>query len=373
MNFKIITENEAVLFDDFIKSTPNGHIFQSYLWGEVKKPVWEPLRVVLKDDKGQIVAAASILKRKIPFLRKSVFYLPRGPVMQDWHNVNLFSIFMAHLQKMAQSHRAIFIKIDPCLREGQTVPVETLRDAGFITAPGKHDFGGLQPRYTFRLNIEDDLEEIMNKFSKKMRYKIRYGVKKGLTFVHPGEKGLDMFKKVMQETGERGNFITRNLSYYQKVYRVLSTREAVDLSVGCYQGEPITAGITFAFGDKAWAIYGGQINRYRNLYAYHAMIWERIVWAKNKGAKWFDFYGVPGPVDEEHPLYGIYYFKKSFGGEYFAFIGEKDLVLSPIYYWLWTRLFPAARGVLLRLVKVIRLFRSGRSARGKAVTGQQQS
>ena len=370
MQFRVITGEEAGRFEHFMQSTPNGHIFQSYLWGEVKKGSWEPLRVILEED-GRIVAAASILKRKIPLLGKSFFYLPRGPVLEDWDDSSVFAVFMAHLRRLAGEHRAVFVKIDPCLREEEAGPVEALREAGFTRAPGRHDFGGLQPRYTFRLDIGGELSGIMKRFPKKIRYKIRYGTNKGLTFESPGEDGLEQFMKVMRETGQRGEFVVRSIDYYRKVYLSLAARGAVNLILGRFEGEVITAGITFAFGDKAWAVYGGQLNRYRNIYAYHAMIWERIKWAKSKAARWFDFYGVPGQIGEEHPLYGIYHFKKSFGGDYYAFIGEKDLVLSPFYYWLWTRLFPVARKAVLLAARAVRFFRPGRAGRGKAVSGRQ--
>ncbi|HOL17821.1 MAG TPA: methicillin resistance protein, partial [Bacillota bacterium] len=74
MQFRVISADEADRFDQFMQSTPNGHIFQSYLWGEVKRPVWEPLRVVLEEE-GHIVAAASVLKRRLPFMGKTFFYL----------------------------------------------------------------------------------------------------------------------------------------------------------------------------------------------------------------------------------------------------------------------------------------------------------
>ncbi len=363
MFLKLITAKEAGRFDDFMQSTPNGHIFQSYLWGEIKKPVWEPIRAIMEDDQGRIVAAATIMKRRIPALRKTLFYLPRGPVFHDWDNRELVLLFMNHLWQLARSHRAIMVKINPCISENQTELLETLKQAGFISAPGKHDFGGLQPRYTFRLNIDHDLEEVMNRFPHKIRYKIRYGSKKGLKLVHAGEEGLKTFTKIMLETSKRGNFVSRNLAYYQKVYRILSSKEAIDLTIGIFEDVPVTVGITFAFGDKAWAAYGGQADLYKNLYAYHAMIWEQIKWAHGKGVKLFDFYGVPDRPDKDHPLYGIYHFKKSFGGQFITFVGEKDLVVSPFYYWLWSNLFPTIRNAALRLVKTGRLLRSARSKR----------
>ncbi len=350
MQFRLIKEAEAGLFDDFVRSSAEGHIFQSYLWGEVKKPAWQPLRAVLEKE-GQIVAAASILKRKLPLGQRTIFYLPRGPILGDWEDAAVLEEMFGGIKDLAAEHRAILIKIDPCLSDERMGPVEALRRIGFCPAPEKHDFGGLQPRYTYRLDLGGDLEQIMRRFPKKIRYKIRYGSARGLQFYSAGEEGLPEFMYLMEETTRRGGFVGRKLDYYQKLCQILGPEGAINLTLGSFEGEAIVAGLTLAFGDKAWAVYGAQGNRYRNLYAYHALIWERIKWAKSKGARWFDFYGVPGDIGEKHPLYGIYYFKKSFGGAFYAFAGEQDLILSRGYYHLWHRFFPLLYGSAMRMIK----------------------
>lgn len=350
MHFRLITAAEAGRFDDFIRSADGGHIFQSYMWGELKKPAWQPLRAVLEKE-GRIAAAASILERKIPFGRRTIFYLPRGPVPSDWDNTPVLEEFFVRIRNLALERRAVLIKIDPCLSGERAEPAAALSRIGFRPAPGKHDFGGLQPRYTFRLDLSGDLGEIMRRFPKKIRYKIRYGPAKGLEFYSPGEEGLPEFMRLMEGTAKRRNFVGRKPDYYRRLFQILGPEGAVGLTLGRFKGEVIVAGITFAYGEKAWAVYGGQSDRYRNLYAYHALIWERIRWAKSRGARMFDFYGVPGEVSETHPLYGIYHFKKSFGGEFHSFIGEQDLALSGGYYWIWQRLFPLFYDSAVRMIK----------------------
>lgn len=102
-----------------------------------------------------------------------------------------------------------------------------------------------------------------------------------------------------------------------------------------YQGEVIAGTLAFIFGDKAWYIYGASSNRHRNVMPNYLLQWEMICWAKRAGCRFYDFRGVPGRVDEQHPLYGLYRFKKGFGGVYTEFIGEHDLVYRPLWYWAW--------------------------------------
>jgi len=53
-----------------------------------------------------------------------------------------------------------------------------------------------------------------------------------------------------------------------------------------------------------------------------------IRWAVSSGCRIYDFRGVSGDLREDNPLYGLYRFKKGFGGEFTEFIGEFDLVLN---------------------------------------------
>lgn len=369
MYFRVIGEAESKRFDDFIRSTPNGHVFQAYCWGEAKRPEWEPIRFIGEDDAGHIAAAATVLKRRIPLLRRSFFYLPRGPVLQDWEDGELFCTLMDFLKQLAEIHRAIFIKIDPCIMEEKEKTSGLLDDAGFITVAEDYEFGGLQPRFTFRLNIEQDIDSLLGSFKHKLRYKINYAYKQDVQFERSGLDGLDSFMRILNETSMRGDFVIRDKSYYKRVYQCLEPDRAAAITLGRYRERVITASMTLAFGDKAWNMYSGHANEHRNIYAYQALIWEQIKWAKERGAKWFDFYGVPGHVEKEHPLYGIYHFKKSFGGEFFSFIGEKDLVLSRFYYFLWTHLFPIYREILLRCTKLLRGGMARITGKQKKMTG----
>ena len=61
---------------------------------------------------------------------------------------------------------------------------------------------------------------------------------------------------------------------------------------------------------------------------------------KEAGYEVYDFFGISGKTDESDPLYGLYRFKKGFGGEFTEFIGEFDYVISPLGYWIWTKLLP---------------------------------
>ena len=55
----------------------------------------------------------------------------------------------------------------------------------------------------------------------------------------------------------------------------------------------------------------------------------------NNGCDMYDFRGVSGVVDETHPQYGLYRFKKGFGAEFTEFIGEVYIPFKPTWYKLY--------------------------------------
>ncbi len=83
-----------------------------------------------------------ILKRKIPFLGKSIFYSPRGPVV-NFHDREQLSILISRIQDLAKKHKAIVLKIDPEIEEDDEITGSNLEDLGFLfnkkqINPGQH-------------------------------------------------------------------------------------------------------------------------------------------------------------------------------------------------------------------------------------------
>ena len=60
-----------------------------------------------------------------------------------------------------------------------------------------------------------------------------------------------------------------------------------------------------------------------------------IKMAIKRGDDVYDFRGVSGVVDENHPQYGLYRFKQGFGATFTEFIGEIYIPYKPITYSLY--------------------------------------
>ncbi|MNT14308.1 Lipid II:glycine glycyltransferase [compost metagenome] len=190
----------------------------------------------------------------------------------------------------------------------------------------------IQPRYVFRLDIKDKTEdEVFANFAQKTRYNIRLATKKGVTVKEGTKEDLKDFHKIMVETGSRDGFIIRSLEYFEKMYDNLAP-EHMKLLMAYHDGKPISGVIPIMYGNKTWYLYGASSNSHRNSMPNYLLQWEMIKMAIQNGSDIYDLRGVSGVVDENHPQYGLYRFKKGFGAEFTEFIGEVYIPFKPLRY-----------------------------------------
>lgn len=332
MQYRLISEAEKDRFDQFMEEHPKGHVLQTWEWGEVKaKSGWQPLRLVVEGENGQILAACSILKRPLPARLGCLFYASRGPVL-DIENGPVWDFLWQSVRQLAKQHNALFCKIDPDVPESDATWRARLQQSGFRAAGGGEGFEGVQPRHVFRLDIRPDAEELLAKMNQKTRYNIRLAQRKGVVIAEKGMEELPVFYDILTTTATRDHFLIRNYAYFETFYQRLAPKGYAALFMAYYEGQPISGTLAFRLGKKAWYIYGASANHHRNLMPNYLIQWTMIEWAKSFGCEMYDFRGVPGDVPEDHPLYGLVKFKRGFGGDYVSFIGEYDLVFKPFLY-----------------------------------------
>lgn len=332
---RLIETSERERYDAFVASHPKGHILQSFAWGEVKKATgWRPWRIVVEEE-NRIVAAALLLERTIPLIRRSLFYAPRGPVLDLRHEA-LFDFLLAEIAALARRRRAIMLKLDPDVPAGETWLVDYLRSRGFHPASSTAGFEGTQPRFVFRLDLTPGLDALFAAFHHKTRYNIRLASRRGVEIKdNCTQEDLQVFYALLLETARRDRFLVRSYEYFQVLWQELVEKGLARLFLAFYQGEAIAGTLAFIMGDKAWYIYGASSNRHREVMPNYLLQWHMIRWARESGCTMYDFRGVPGDLSPDNPLYGLYRFKKGFAGKYTEFIGEYDLVYSRFFYWLW--------------------------------------
>ncbi|HHX02072.1 MAG TPA: peptidoglycan bridge formation glycyltransferase FemA/FemB family protein [Firmicutes bacterium] len=324
-------DKHASLFDHYVAAHSHGDLLQTTYWGKLKSMTgWEsfPLGVV---KTGQLCASALLLKRKIPLTGKCILYSPRGPLFSSREALEYLTAAVADLGK---SHGALFWKMDPAIPKGDPLWDQFAHEHLHKVDIGL-DFDGVQPGFIMELDLRPSLDTIFANMKSKTRYNIRYAQRKGVKVkLSRAKSDLAIFYPLLQETAARDQFSIRSYAYFEHLWDCLVPHRTAQLFLAYHHEEPLAGAIAFRLGKRAWYVYGASANLKRNLQASYAMQWEMIRWAKSLGCTVYDFRGVSGNLNTEHPLYGLYRFKEGFGAKLVEYVGEFDLPLSALYR-LW--------------------------------------
>ena len=307
--------------EQFVTGHGKGHFMQHPRWSNVKQ-FWD-WRGIMIYQHNRIAAAMSVLIRPMP-LGLSLLYAPRGPVC-DRNDPVVWAELMAALKRMAKEHRALLLYLDPDEPDMNSEFRSLMKELKFREQTDD-GFGNIQPQFVFRLALDDrDEEGIYGAFTQKTRYNIRLARRKGVTIQEYSgsefipETVLDRFAALMETTGQRDRFQVRGKDYFKMLLNTLGNDAR--LFMACYQDVPIAGSIEVFCGKKAWYLYGASANDHRNVMPNYLLQWTMIRRAMERGCTMYDFRGVPGEVAEDHPLYGLYRFKKGFSGSYTKFTG----------------------------------------------------
>jgi len=317
-------------WDLFIENHPEAHILQTSPWGELKAAFgWTP-RYVQHDGLGALV-----LFRRLP-LRKSVAYIPRGPVGDgDWGH------FWPLLDNLCQEEGAVFLRVEPHIWE------PTADDFTHRQLPGfRPTDQTIQPPRTILIDLHGDENDILMAMKAKTRYNIRLSERKDVVVRQSDD--IASFHRMMLTTGDRDAFGVHSLDYYQSAFELFAPRDACILLMAEYQSQPLAGLMAFSHGDTTWYFYGASTDQERNRMPTYLLQWEAIRWAKEKGCLVYDLWGVPDYpeneleatfTDRSDGLWGVYRFKRGFGGELRRTIGTWDRVYQPLlykFYQLWS-------------------------------------
>ncbi|MEV3321079.1 peptidoglycan bridge formation glycyltransferase FemA/FemB family protein [Paenibacillus larvae] len=230
----------------------------------------------------------------------------------------------------------------------------------------------------------------MKGFHAKTQYNIRLSARKGVEIVKGAEADIDTFTRIMEVTGKRDGFVTRDEEYFKRLYRILKPKGIVELYLAKinpvkaiahlqkqlddtqrqlnrldktegrekdpvksgeraakketlqkkllrdtnvlqsmeqmakeYPDGLVVSGAIEAFAEKSsWYVYGASDNVFRDYMPNYLIQWEMMKEAKKRGCTMYDFGGISGDLSPDNPLWGLYKFKKGFGGQFLEFIGE---------------------------------------------------
>ncbi len=325
-------------WERFLSEKPQAHFLQTGEWGELKSAFgWEPARLV---NQG---VGAQVLFRRLP-LGFTIAYVPKAApeVLAGQANMQ----FWGELDDLCRRRRAILCKIEPDAWEAPPTPMPPPPLPPGATAlrqvPSAHS---IQPRRTIVVDLHGSEASMLSRMKPKCRYNIGLARKKGVSV----ETWTDLagFHRMLESTSRRDNFSVHTEAYYARAYKLFRPAGLCELFVARYEGNPLAALMVFTRGGRAWYVYGGSEDAERERMPNYLLQWEAMRWARERGCETYDLWGVPDEdadtleahFRERHDgLWGVYRFKRGFGGELRRAAPSVDRVYIAWLYPLYVRL-----------------------------------
>ena len=337
MQARIITDCQQ--WNDFVSASECCNITQSYEWAELGPHLGaQTLRVGVVDDEGRLCAAMVVLVTRAPIIHRTYFYAPRGPVIDDPSSPAL-DVLLNFVKAEARKQGAFMLKIEPSVNDEDERWLMALHRLGFHPNPY-----AVHVRSEWVLNIQPDEKELLAGMKDKWRYNIRLAGRKGVTVRRGTDKAdLDLFYKIYETTSERDAFFIHNKAFYEEVMRLYSKDDRFALFLAEYEGQPIASIVVLRYGRWSWYMYGASSNEHRNLMPNHLLQWNGMQWAKAHDCWYYNFRGIPDVLEEGQELWGVYVFKRGFGGYSMHALETHDLVYQPLVYNVYMRLLEVKR------------------------------
>ncbi len=278
-------------------------------------------------------AAAQILFKTLP-MGYSIAYIPKGPLGTDWKSL------WPLVDEECQRWKAVFLQVEPDLSLPVSEEVLTQFSDNFTVEEKT-----IQPRRTVVISLEPSEEELLAGMKQKTRYNTRLAAKKGVSVqLSTDVKG---FYDMILTTGNRDGFAVHSLDYYQKAYDIFAPKGKCALLRASHQEKDLAYLMLFLSGKRAWYFYGASDNSQRNLMSTYLLQWEAMRWAKENGALEYDLWGIPD-ADESvleseftkrsDGLWGVYRFKRGFGGEVVRTSPAFVRVYHPLLYRVYEKI-----------------------------------
>ncbi len=332
-----ITDREQ--WNEFLTSQPRGHLLQSYEWGELNQYLGGRIYRLGALEKSCMVGAMLLsvapvpLPVHIPGLRFNWLYCVRGPTVEHPDSPVLAAL-IEHAHRLAHQEHAVVLRLEPNIADDDPAMdtwLAAYRALGFQSNPI-----AVHGRRSWVLDILPDAEQLLANFKMTWRQNVRIAERKGV-IVREAESDADFdaYYDLLQITSERDAFFIHNKDYHKEILRQFADKGDAVLYLAEYEGETLAAKMLIRFGDCCWDMFGASSNNKRNLKPTYLLQYRCIQWAKAKGCAYFDFRTIPEILEPGEEMWGVYEYKKGFGGFSRLNIPTQDYVYRPLIYSAW--------------------------------------
>lgn len=323
----MFTLREVVGEDPFVvKGMP---FTQSNFYGLWQKNLGRPTKAFAVEDSQGVVAYFQIITYSLVF-GKTCMYMPYGPVVIK-PSKELFIFLKKELHSLGKKEGSVFVRLDATPRLEEEF-------SRMYTKASRHTYASayFQPRSEWFLGLSKTEEDLLKDMHQKTRYSIRGAERHGVEIeivTDNFEEHFDDFFRLMSDTAKRNKFSLHPEEYYKGIFENLTTERGY-LVISKHDGQVLSSSLVCVFSGVAHYVFGGSGEDRKHTPSYLAQ-WESIKYAKSIGCEDYNFGGISTdnfPIPEWK---GITRFKKRFGGKEVVHGEFLDVVIEPLFYYLY--------------------------------------
>lgn len=289
-------------------------------------------RLIVERDPELSTLAVGVLAKRVPLLGEW-WHVPAGPAGEDAGEVIRVTRALA---QFAKSQRAFLLKIEPRL---------PLDEAPLMISAGFRSTTRIVPNPStvlVHLDEAESEEALLAAIGKKARHSINRARRDGISVerVPATASNCAALYSLLQETAE-GRFVLRSEAYYREFWQRFERGGVGQLFFAQKDGVLLAGAFAMALGEKTTYKDGASVRDKSAYGASHALQWEVLRWAHERGARVHDLCGAPPAAESDnrsHPLFGVGQFKRSFQPNVTDYAGAFDVPLKPRSYALWVRI-----------------------------------
>lgn len=305
MNF-INNYNNKEKWNQFVVSQQTGSFLQSWEWMEFQKDLGNKVFNIAIEEDNDLIAVCLVIQDKMS-LSQTAFSCPYGPVLADSLSLEQKKQALSLIKKEIDKLRTkeLLVLFEPKTNDKNVE--KFLFELDF-----KQSVKEIQPKHTLILDLGLSEEDLLKQMHSKTRYNIRLADKKGVEVNESSDKKeLQEFFNLLIQTGKRQDFTFNSINYFEKLLNNNQTK----IYLAKFQNKVIAGLFMIYFGNTCTYLYGASADEFKNVMAPHLLQWTAIKNAKQKGFKYYDFWGVAPKENltkREQGWQGITRFKQGF-------------------------------------------------------------
>ena len=322
-----------------------GHLLQSWRWGAFKSRFGWDVERIAASRSGRAALAQVLFRTRAGV---SIGYIPRGPVWAP-NDPDAVGNLWARVDEVARRRNALTIIVEP----DRPLPEQPQLNVRLVPGPEP-----IQPARSVKVDLLDD-QSLIDQMHPKTRDNVRLAIRRGVSTPVPEhlDSSIRTFYDMLQDTASRNEFVVHSLDYYSEFLRTFA--DDACLLFAEIDGKPVAGVIAAVFGEEGIYMYGASSTQQRAHGAAFLLQHETMRWARSRGARRYDLWGIPEYDPESsanergdrlaastgNDRRGLYEFKTRFGGSIVRYPPPLERVYHPFLATLARKFYsPGGQG-----------------------------